>query len=203
MGDKHLQIDTDTYDFGRPPKAAIPNLKQNSFFREFASTIALIFCIYVLVNLTTARFIVDGASMHPNFDTGEFLIVSRMNYFFDQPDYGDILVFHFPGNPENDYVKRVVGLPGDTVQISDTNVYVNNILIDEPYIKERCIPSRCPNNEWTLSAKTYFVMGDNRNNSQDSRTFGPIAKDLIVGEAIARYWPPQQWGIIHQFRFTN
>jgi signal peptidase I len=104
-----------------------------------------------------------------NFDTGQFLIVSRLSYLLGEPDYGDIIVFHYFNNPEDDYIKRVIGLPGDTVKMQNLAVYVNGKLIQEPYINEPCSDSRCRDNEWVLGEDEFFVMGDNRNHSSDSR----------------------------------
>ncbi len=167
--------------------------------REIGETILLIVVIYTLVNLASARFIVDGPSMQPNFETGQFVLVSRVNYLVSEPQRGDVVVFKYPGNPQEDYIKRVIGTPGDTVEIRDTLVYVNGVQLDEPYINEPCLPSRCPDNVWELGADEIFVMGDNRNHSSDSRAFGPVKRELIIGEALIRYWPPQDWGIIRAY----
>lgn len=185
---------------------ARPRLHYGTFretLREIAETVVLIAVIFTLVNLACARFVVDGPSMQPNFHTGQFIIVSRVNYLLGNPHRGEVVVFHYPNNPTQDYIKRVVGLPGDTVEIRDTLVYVNGDLLNEPYINEPCQPSSCRNNSWTLGEDEYFMMGDNRNNSRDSRVFGPITKNRIIGEAIIRYWPPQDWGIVTRYRFPE
>jgi signal peptidase I len=183
--------------------SARPRLHRRGFAREFIETILLIGAIYALVNLATARFIVEGPSMQPNFETGQFLIVSRLNYLFGGPAYGDIVVFHYPNNPENDYIKRVIGLPGDVIEIKDRQVYVNDVMLDEPYILEECRTNRCFDSEWELAANEYFVMGDNRNHSSDSRQFGPVERKFLVGEALVRYWPPQQWGIVERIHYPQ
>jgi len=152
--------------------------------------------IYTLVNLASARFVVDGPSMQPNFATGQFVIVSRVNYLLTDPQRGDVVVFHYPGDPTQDYIKRVIGLPGDTVEIRDTFVYVNGKELNETYINEPCSVNTCRNSSWTLGSDQFFMMGDNRNHSSDSRFFGPVERHFIVGKALIRYWPPQDWGII-------
>lgn len=179
------------------PRLQLTNSLQS--VREIGETILLIVVIYTLVNLASARFIVDGPSMQPNFETGQFVLVSRVNYLVSEPQRGDVVVFKYPGNPQEDYIKRVIGTPGDTVEIRDALVYVNGVQLDEPYINEPCLPSRCPDNVWELGADEFFVMGDNRNHSSDSRAFGPVKRDLIIGEALVRYWPPQDWGIIRAY----
>ncbi len=164
--------------------------------REIGETIILVVMLYALVNLATARFVVDGPSMQPTFYTGQFLIVSRVNYLLGEPERGQIVVFEYPENPEEDYIKRVIGLPGDTIEIRDTQVYVNGDLLDEPYINEPCDAGHCPNRLWELGADQYFVMGDNRNHSSDSRSFGPVPRENLVGEALVRYWPPEVWSLL-------
>ncbi len=179
------------------PHLQSPGIGQT--IREICETIALVVVIYALVNLATARFIVDGPSMEPNFATGQFVLVSRVNYLIGEPQRGDVVVFKYPGNPQEDYIKRVIGTPGDTVEIRDAKVYVNGGLLDEPYINEPCLPRMCQDNAWELGATQYFVMGDNRNHSSDSRAFGAVERDLIIGEALIRYWPPQDWGIVRAY----
>jgi len=183
-----------------------PKLHRRGFIREIIDTIVLIGAIYALVNLASVRFIVEGPSMQPNFETGQFLIVSRINYLLGDPQRGDIVVFHPPGKPvdEPPYIKRIVGLPGDTVEIRDTHVFVNGVQLDEPYINEPCIPARCPDETWVLGPDDYFVMGDNRNHSSDSRGFNePIHRSYIIGEAVIRYWPPKDWGIVSQIAYPG
>ena len=179
------------------PRLQLPDFRQT--IREICETIALVAVIYALVNLASARFIVDGPSMQPNFATGQFVFVSRVNYLIGEPQRGDVAVFKYPGNPLEDYIKRVIGTPGDTVEIRDTQVYVNGEHLDEAYINEPCQPSHCGNNVWTLGEDEFFMMGDNRNHSSDSRGFGPVKRELIIGEALLRYWPPEDWGIIRAY----
>ena len=181
---------------------ARPSLQFGNFrqtLQEIGETVILIALIYTLVNLACARFVVEGPSMQPNFATGQYLVVSRVNYLFTEPRRGEVVVFHYPGNPQEDYIKRVIGLPGETVEIRDTQVFVDGIQLNEPYINEPCTSGNCRDNVWELGEDEYFMMGDNRNHSSDSRAFGPVKRNLIVGEALIRYWPPQDWGIIQGY----
>jgi signal peptidase I len=172
-----------------------PKLKRWGLLGDALELIVWIALVYALVNLASVRFVVKGASMEPTFHDGQYLIVSRMNYLFTSPKQGDVIVFHYPNNTEEDYIKRIIGVPGDVVEIRDTLVYVNDRALDEPYIKEPCRPSNCSDLVTTLGENQYFVMGDNRNNSRDSRSFGAIEIGHIVGEVLVRYWPPEDWGI--------
>lgn len=180
-----------------------PKLQRFSAWRELVDLIILIGAIYALVNLATVRFIVQGPSMQPTFHDDQFLIVSRVNYLLGDPERGDIVVFHYPGNIAEDYIKRVVGLPGDVVEIRDTQVLVNGEVQSEPYINEPCQPTRCQDVMWELGPDQYFVMGDNRNRSRDSRDFGPVQREYIVGEVLIRYWPPSDWGVVSQINYPG
>jgi signal peptidase I len=182
---------------------ARPQLHLHGIGREILETIILIGAIYALVNLATVRFIVDGPSMQPNFHTGQVLVVSRVNYLLANPQRGDIIVFNPPDVPPDEppYIKRVIGVPGDTVEIRDTQVYVNGELLYEPYINEPCTAGSCPNKSWTLGPDEYFMMGDNRNHSRDSRAFGVVKRERIIGEALIRYWPPSDWGLVTHINY--
>jgi signal peptidase I len=182
------------------PDLTRPRLQNQGFFnflREVLETVILVAAIYALVNLLSARFIVEGPSMQPNFHTGQFVIVSRLHYMLEAPQRGDIVVFHYPGNPDEDYIKRVIGVPGDVVELRNQQVYVNGERLNEPYIAEECSRTSCPDEVFPkLEPGQYFVMGDNRNHSSDSRRFGAVDRRFIVGEALLRYWPPSDWGIV-------
>ncbi len=182
-----------------------PRLHLRGLIREILDTLILIGAIYALVNLATVRFIVDGHSMEPNFSTDQVLVVSRVDYLLTPPQRGDIIVFNPPNQPPDEppYIKRVIGLPGEVVEIRDTQVYVDGRPLNEPYIKEACRPSRCPDNQWQLGPNQYFMMGDNRNNSSDSRVFGPVGLDRVIGEALVRYWPIDKWGVVKDIAYPQ
>ncbi len=169
-------------------------LSRNAFWRDVIEILLLIITIYTLVNLATARAVVEGASMQPNFYTGQLVIVNRFAYYFNSPQRGDVVVLHDPEDPSQDFIKRVIGLPGELMQIKEGRVYANGTLLDEPYIPRFCT-SGC-DGTWTLDSDHYFVLGDNRPNSHDSHSFGPLDRKLIVGKAWIRYWPLQDIGII-------
>lgn len=180
-----------------------PRLQRFGLLREIIELIVLVGAIYALVNLVTVRFIVHGPSMESTFFEDQFLIVSRVNYLIGEPQRGDVVVFHFPGDPEQDYIKRVIGLPGDTVEIRDTQVYVNDEVLDEPYINEPCSSGSCQDDTWEIAPDAYFVMGDNRNHSSDSRSFDAIPRENIVGEVVIRYWPPEDWAIVNRINYPG
>ncbi len=182
-----------------------PKLRRSHFVSEILKTVFMVIAVYALVELAAPRFYVEGRSMQPNFQDGQRLIVSRVNYLFGDPERGDIVVLKAPGQPDTNppLIKRVVGLPNETVTIQDTHIYINDVELNEPYINEPCDQFHCENNTWTLGPDEYFVMGDNRNHSNDSRRFGVVRHDLLIGEVLVRYWPPSDWGIVSQVGFPN
>jgi signal peptidase I len=167
---------------------------------EALQTLILLAMLVTLVNLSCGRFVVEGTSMAPNFETGQFILVSRVHYLLEAPQRGDIIVFQYQGNPEDDYIKRVIGLPGETVELRGQQVYIDGVRLNEPYLNEPCTPRACPDRIWELGADEFFVMGDNRNHSTDSRAFGPIQRRYIIGEAVLRYYPLEAVGSVARIR---
>jgi signal peptidase I len=189
---------------GQAPLAR-PRLRRSGLLHEIIETLLLIGLIYVIVNLATVRFYIEGPSMQPNFYAGQYVVVARVPYLFADPQRGEIVVIDPPGAGPNapSLIKRLIGLPGEQIEMRGGLVFVNGVQLDEPYIKEACDLVRCRDAMWTLSENEYFFMGDNRNNSHDSRAFGPVTRDRIVGEAILRYWPPQDWALVWRYRFPG
>lgn len=169
---------------------------KSGILREAIETFLLVIAIYAVVNLSTARFVVEGRSMEPNFHTDEFIIVSRLSYILGEPERGDVVVFHYDEESGRDFIKRIIGLPGDHVEMKDGQIYINGEPIDEPYVLDLCRTVTCRDREWFIGDDEYFVLGDNRNASQDSHDFGPIKREQIIGQAWVRYWPPSTWSVI-------
>ena len=173
-----------------------PRLHQQARWRDVTGFLFLALMVLVALNLISARYLVDGESMRPNLADNEVLYISRLHYLIGAPQRYDVAVFHHPATGEDDYIKRIIGLPGERVEIRNTQVLVNDITLDEQYVLEPCTALRCRDDQWNLGPDEYFVMGDNRNLSTDSRVFGPVARHDFVGKAVLRYWPPAAWGII-------
>lgn len=164
------------------------------FFLDVLETLILSVVLFAAINAVSARIRVDGASMEPTLQSGEFVIVNKLAYFLSEPKLGDVIVFHFPRDPDQEYIKRVIGLPGDRVVIKGGKVYVNGDLLQEDYI------AAPPVYEVTVDVPvdSLYVLGDNRNNSSDSHNWGPVPMDYVVGKAVFIYWPPTQWGVVEQ-----
>ena len=173
-----------------------PTLRRPGLVDEIVRTIIFVIVVTVLFDMAIPRSLVDGSSMQPTFVDGERLIVSRINYLIARPHRGDVIVFNSlnPGEPEIMLIKRVIGEPGDTVEWRNHQLYLNGHLIEEDYINEPC--TSCSDEVWELQTDQYFVMGDNRNHSRDSRSFGPVPIDHIVGRVVFRYWPIPRIGVV-------
>lgn len=168
---------------------------RSGFFRflvDVLETLVLSVLLFLAINTISARIRVDGSSMEPTLQSGEFIVVNRLAYKLGDPELRDVVVFHFPGDPGLEYIKRVVGLPGNTVRITNGSVYVNDQLLNEPYIAAK--PRY--DGTWQVPEGHLFVLGDNRNNSSDSHNWGAVPMENVIGEAFFVYWPPTDWGRI-------
>jgi signal peptidase I len=140
-------------------------------------------------------FYVKGASMEPNFYDKEYLIIDEITYRFNEPKRGDIIVFRYPRDPQEFFIKRVVGLPGEEIQIKDGNILIfnkenpNGLVVKEDYLSDGVKTYGLSDEKITLSANEYYVFGDNRNASKDSRSFGPVNKSFITVRVLFRGWP--------------
>jgi signal peptidase I len=175
-----------------------PTAQGSSLFREIVETLLLTVVIFVLVNAITGRFRIDGSSMEPNLHDGEYVIVNRVVYRLQAPQRGDVVVFQREGKRE--FIKRIIGLPGETVEVKGSRVLVNGVALTEPYIAQPNAYSMEPR---TIGPNEYFVLGDNRNNSSDSHNWGTIPLSVIDGKAWITYWPPKSWGIVPNHSYAQ
>lgn len=155
---------------------------------------------YLLVTYVGQRTVVSGRSMNPTLEDGDNLITDKISYRFRDPKRYDIVVFPLEdAGGKRNLIKRIIGLPGETVQIIDGEVYINGELLGEQYGAEKIEDPGAAKEPITLGADEYFVLGDNRNNSKDSRSIGPISRDRLIGRAFVRIWPLSDFGILkHQ-----
>lgn len=172
--------------------------QQKSAVREYVETVvgAVLLAVFIMVFVARA-FTVDGLSMHPTLHNGERLLVDKLSYRFRQPQRGEIVVFRYPADPSEHFIKRVIGVPGDTVEVHDGRLLVNGVAPSELYLSE---PTFGQFNAAVVPVGHYFVMGDNRNNSEDSRDdrVGFVPANLIVGRALWRFWPLTRIGLLNR-----
>jgi signal peptidase I len=160
------------------------------FFRDIIAPILVGLAVFALFQVTVGSFKVYGLSMLPGIEDGDYILVSKATYFLNEPHRGDIIVFHSPNDPNTDLIKRIIALPGDSVEIKDNKVFVNDTPLVEPYTLES--PHyRMPLEE--IPPDHYFVLGDNRNNSSDSHRGWTLPRENIIGKAWITYWPPYRW----------
>ena len=158
------------------------------WIKEIIQLVLIVVLVRVGMDTFLPRYVVDGASMEPNLHTSERLIVDRVSLVFGGPARGDVIVLDSPRD-EDLLLKRVIGLPNETIVLDEGRVYVDGSLLEEAYVAEFCTYRSC-SGHWTLGPDEYFVLGDNRSHSLDSHTFGPVTRDAIRGIVRVRYWPP-------------
>jgi signal peptidase I len=164
------------------------------FLWEIVQTLLMAIILYFLIDTVVGRVRVENISMQPTLHEGEFILVNKLAYRLGNFHRGDIVVFHYPRDPAEDFIKRVIGLPGDTVVIENGQVMVNGQVLDEPYIKA---PPQYTNT-WQVPEGQVFVLGDNRNQSSDSHSWGFVPRANFVGKALVIYWPLQELRILNQ-----
>jgi signal peptidase I len=179
----------------QPQTETSPDDTQNwkRFVLDILETIVLAVVLYFGINAISARVRVDGTSMLPTLQNNEYVLVSRLSYKIGQPQRGDIIVFALPTDHSQDLIKRVIGLPGETIRIDDGKVSVNGSILEEAYISQ----SPVYNGQWTVGENQLFVLGDNRNNSKDSHQWGLLPRENVIGKALLIYWPPPEWKFIN------
>jgi signal peptidase I len=203
---------------------AAPPLRIRGVVRELLETALFILLIFFIVRGIVQNFKIEGSSMEPTLHTGQYILVNKLVYFhfdlnapmrlfpgqedlpqrviypFYQPRRGDIVVFEYPQDVSKDYIKRVIGLPGDQVEIRDGQVFVNGQQIEQPYLEGTptycVIGYACQSGIVTIPEGHLFVMGDNRSNSSDSREWGPLPFDRVIGQAWVLYYPVSDWGLV-------
>jgi signal peptidase I len=165
------------------------------FLLDLLETILLAAVLFIGINAVSARIRVESISMQPTLYEGDFVIVNKLAYKLGTPSRGDIIIFHAPPDPTGEpYIKRVIGLPGDTVEVKAGKVYINGVPLREPYIKA------APDYQeaYHVSAGSLFVLGDNRNNSSDSHSWGPVPIQNVIGKAEVVYLPFNHWQVLNE-----
>ena len=188
--------------------------KMSGFFLDVVETVVVALSIFLVIYLFFLQpHQVQGQSMEPNFHTGEYLLTDKVSYQAGQPHRGDVVIFHAPeaaGCVEGtgcDFIKRVLGIPGDSISVHDNAIWINGQAVPEPYIPADNYTKEAEftrgGREFILGPEEYFLVGDNRPHSHDSRAFGPVNRQEIVGRAFFRYWPLDKIGIIPRISYEG
>ncbi len=163
---------------------------QNSRLRDILETITLVLLMVLSIRFALQNFRIDGQSMEPTLHNQEFVVVDKAAYLFHEPARGDIVVFQYPLDPRTYYVKRIVAVPGDILSVIGEQVIVDGVTLNEPYINKDDVFNPYPSfTRHIITPNSYFVMGDNRGDSSDSRQWGLVPRDNIVGRVAFVYWP--------------
>ena len=195
------------------PEAAPAKLGWKQFLREILETVGLAVILFLVINFFSARVRVLGSSMVPTLNNGEYVLIGRLAYKLGDYQRGDIIVFRPPMYPDiplwqrlfglpnfgdqyEDYIKRIIGLPGETVRIANGTVFINDVALSESYIAAAPIYY----GEWTVPEGQLFVLGDNRNNSADSHAWGFLPEENILGKALVVYWPFADFKVIRPYQ---
>lgn len=168
--------------------------------RELIETLALTLVVFLLVRFAAPNFRIEGYSMEPNFHDGQYIFVNRLVYMLHPPERGDVIVLIPPSTATNDYIKRVIGLPGERVEIVNGQVLINGAPLQEPYPLD---PGTYSFGPVTVGAEEYFVLGDNRDNSSDSHAWGMLSAQKIIGKAWITYWPLNLIGLVPTFSYAS
>lgn len=179
------------------PEPHTPTVNSHGWARtliDIVETVLLSVALFVGINLVSSRIRVESISMQPTLYAGNFVLVNKVAYKIGEPQRGDIVVFKYPPEPTTTpYIKRVIGLPGDKIHIDGGKVSVNGQQLIEPYL----VTNTNRGGDWEVPSGNLFVMGDNRNNSSDSRMWGFVPMENVIGKAEVVYWPPEKWTMLN------
>jgi len=176
--------------------------KRPNVGREIVETILLTLLIFLVLRFAVQNYRVDGQSMEPSLHDQEYILVDKAAYLFHPPERGDVIVFEYPLDPQLDYIKRIIAIPGDVISIVGEKVTVDGVTLNEPYInKDDPFNPFAPIRNQVVKPGDYFVMGDNRGNSSDSREWGLVPRQNIIGKAELAYWPigENNFGLLPNF----
>lgn len=168
--------------------------------REVGIAVLVAIAVFVFLQFNIQSYTVRYGSMLPNVKEGDWVMVNKAGYFFSPPERGDVIVFNPPFDSPHPYIKRVIGLPGDFIEVKDNRVFVNGIPLEEGYVMA---PPNYEMQATEIPENDYFVLGDNRNNSNDSHYEWTVARKDIIGKAWFTYWPADRWSVVRHYRYPE
>lgn len=168
-------------------------MKRSHLTREIIELIVIVLVLFVVIRYVVHSYYIREVNMAPAIQNNSYVMVNRASYLFSSPQRGDAIVFHYPLDTNQDAMARVIGLPGDHIKVDNQHVWVNNVLLNETYVKT---PVNFEGHEWAVPTHAYFVLNDNRQINDDSRSWGTLNQDYVVGKAILVYWPSSDWRFI-------
>ncbi len=170
------------------------------FVREIIITVAIALALFLVARLSIQTYEVFQTSMEPNFSEGQRVLVNKAAYWFGGPQRGDVILLKAPGNNDETFIKRAIGLPGDTIEIISGQLYINGVAIEEPYVIKSFTYSM---QKLTIPEGNYFVLGDNRDISNDSHNGWLLAEEDVIGKAWLITWPPSDWGTVPAYHLGD
>lgn len=177
-----------------------------NFFLDILEVVVFAFAIFLFLYLLVMQpHKIKGASMEPNFPDGEFLLTDKVSYRFREPQRGEVVIFKAPVAPDEEFIKRIIALPGEKIKVNNGHIFINGKELNEPYISDSLLTSTgnfLVDKEFTVPAGELFVIGDNRNHSSDSRHWGPVKKTAITGRAWLIYWPIESFGTVKKTEYS-
>jgi signal peptidase I len=198
MGDQY-QLQPESAGSGSEGASTAPApMSAGSMLRELVETVVLALILFLLIRQVVQNYRIESHSMEPTFIEGQFVLVNKLAYRLGEPQRGEVTVFHNPDNPDEDYIKRIIGLPGDQVEVVGDRVLINGQELSQPFDHE-LMPPDAYYGPYVVPDNSLFVMGDNRPRSSDSRAIGPISEDLVVGKAWLRVWPLSKFGLVDHY----
>ncbi|GCE30647.1 signal peptidase I [Dictyobacter alpinus] len=174
-------------------------MKRSHFTREIIELIVITLLLFVVIRFIIHGYHMQSANMQPAISTDAYVMVNRTSYMLGKPQRGDAVVLHYPPDTNIDVMGRIIGLPGDTIKTDNQHVTVNGTVLNEAYVKT---PFNPEGHEWKVPADAYFILNDNRQMTDDSRNWGPVNRDMIVGKAVVVFWPVNTWQIINSYPST-
>ena len=214
--DRYELNQTGSPAFGTPGVEPVPSSEQMPSFpdyteqhtqtnwgnaaRELVETVLLTLVIFFMIRFAIENYRIEGYSMEPNFHDGQFLLVNKIQYLLSPPHRGDVIIFKYPLNPKKNFIKRVIGLPGEKVEVRAGKIFVNDVRVPEPY------PYNFADYDWgpvTIGPDEYFVLGDNRPESSDSHAWGLLPIKDVIGKAWVSYWPHELWGVVPDYTYVS